>query len=221
MSDSGNNKVCTLPRFDLAKLRDRVRAAADIAEVAREAGFRRRGRAWHCGFHRDRTPSASVHGDRIRCFACNESWDAIGLVMRSEGLNFVEAVERLACRYGIPVGRRTRTDPRRQAETLRQARELAEVKRQLIEDYANRLEVLETLRRMLRAHLAALPNGVAGMPDDWLDTWIEIDREIERIGGGFEELRDGHQVPREGVLRRLRNLEYKELLGIIGRREAA
>jgi hypothetical protein len=91
----------SISSFEFNGLRDRVQSAADLAACAESAGFRRIGRRWLCGFHDDSTPSASIHRGRIRCFACNESWDAIGLVMRSRSVGFREAVLILADELGI------------------------------------------------------------------------------------------------------------------------
>lgn len=39
---------------------------ADLAELAVASGFRRgHGKAWHCGIHQDKTPSASLRGRRL------------------------------------------------------------------------------------------------------------------------------------------------------------
>lgn len=93
--------VAKAPIIDWRRLRERVRGSADIADYAELSGFQRRGRQWLCGFHEDRTPSASIRRERIRCFSCNESWDAIALVMRSRQIGFRDAVLAMAVELGI------------------------------------------------------------------------------------------------------------------------
>ncbi len=48
-----------------------------------------------CPFHDDKHPSASIKNNRLHCFACNETWDAIDIIIKKEGLNFTEAVKLL------------------------------------------------------------------------------------------------------------------------------
>lgn len=56
-----------------------------------------------CPFHTEKTPSFTVSQDRqtFHCFGCGKGGDALRFVMDSEGLNFIEALRRLADRAGI------------------------------------------------------------------------------------------------------------------------
>jgi len=91
-------------------LRERVREAADIAEVVgsyvalRRAG---RGLVGLCPWHEDSRPSLQVNPERqtFRCWVCNVGGDVFNFVMRMERLEFREALEQLADRCGIPVTR--------------------------------------------------------------------------------------------------------------------
>jgi DNA primase len=49
-----------------------------------------------CVFHDDAVASATIDFDnnRFRCFACDESGDAVELIMRHEGVKFATALER-------------------------------------------------------------------------------------------------------------------------------
>ncbi len=49
----------------------------------------------HCPFHEDHNPSMALYGNRVHCFVCNRSWDAIDSVMERQGLKFREAVRHL------------------------------------------------------------------------------------------------------------------------------
>lgn len=50
-----------------------------------------------CPFHEDRNPSA-YHGtraNRLVCPVCNETWSAIDVLIKRDGMNFVDAVKHL------------------------------------------------------------------------------------------------------------------------------
>src|ERR1700739_2155515 len=91
------------PQF-LDELRQRVSLAAVIARKVR---LIRRGREQTglCPFHNEKTPSFTVSDDKgfFHCFGCGAHGDVIGYVMRSEGVGFPEAVERLAREAGLAL----------------------------------------------------------------------------------------------------------------------
>src|ERR671921_1870835 len=103
---------------------EKVKEASDIVEVIsaytdlRRAGTRYSGL---CPFHDERTPSFSVDPTEklYHCFGCGVGGDVIKFVEEKEGLNFAEAVEMLADRYGVEL-EREQEDPR--AEARRQHR---------------------------------------------------------------------------------------------------
>lgn len=86
----------------------KVREHADIAAVVGETvKLTRKGRSLTglCPFHKEKTPSFHVNNERgfFYCFGCHEKGDAIGFVMKTEGLPFAEAVRMLADRMGIEI----------------------------------------------------------------------------------------------------------------------
>jgi hypothetical protein len=97
---------------------ERLKQAIDIVEIVgartelRRVGARFTGL---CPFHEERTPSFSVNPELslFHCFGCQESGDAIGFVQKTEAMDFREAVELLADRYGVELKRRMRTPRRR------------------------------------------------------------------------------------------------------------
>src|SRR5947209_17293030 len=104
---------------------ERVKDAVDmVALVTPHSDLRRVGTRYTglCPFHDERTPSFSVDADHklYHCFGCGESGDAIRFVERTDGLDFKEAVERLAERHGVEL-KREREDP--EAERRRRRRE--------------------------------------------------------------------------------------------------
>ncbi|MGK2932166.1 MAG: DNA primase [Solirubrobacterales bacterium] len=103
---------------------DRVRAAADMVEiVSAHTELRRQGARWTglCPFHDERSPSFGIHAeDKLyHCFGCQVGGDLFDFVIATENIDFPDAVELLADRYGVEITRE-KEDP--QAEQRRQAR---------------------------------------------------------------------------------------------------
>ena len=99
---------------------DRLRDAVDMVElVGAKTDLRRVGSRYTglCPFHDERTPSFSVNAEEklFYCFGCQAKGDAIGFVEQAEGLDFVDAVEMLADRYGVQLERED-DDPRAEQE---------------------------------------------------------------------------------------------------------
>jgi len=90
-----------------------LRSAADIVEVIGEhTKLKKAGRSWKglCPFHRERTPSFTVDRDKglYHCFGCGVGGDVIHFVRQIDRLDFPEAVESLAERFGVAIPRRIR-----------------------------------------------------------------------------------------------------------------
>ena len=89
---------------------DRVKDAVDMVElVGARTDLRRVGMRFTglCPFHDERTPSFSVNAEHklYHCFGCGEQGDAISFVRATEALDFTDAVEFLAERYGAEMKR--------------------------------------------------------------------------------------------------------------------
>lgn len=95
------------PEF-LDEIRNRI-ALADL--VARRVKLKKKGREHEglCPFHNEKTPSFTVSEAKgfFHCFGCGAHGDAIGWVMRIEGLSFPEAVEKLAGEAGLALPERS------------------------------------------------------------------------------------------------------------------
>ncbi|HEX5593927.1 MAG TPA: DNA primase [Solirubrobacterales bacterium] len=105
---------------------ERVKAAADIVEVvSAHTDLRRQGARYVglCPFHEERTPSFSVEPTEklYHCFGCGVGGDVIKFIEEKDGLNFTEAVEMLADRYGVEL-EREQEDPRAEAKRQRRRR---------------------------------------------------------------------------------------------------
>lgn len=90
---------------------ERVRSASDIAEVVGQTvALKRTGRnlVGLCPFHKEKTGSFSVNPERqfYHCFGCKAGGDVFRFVQETEKVGFIEAVEILSRRAGIPVPER-------------------------------------------------------------------------------------------------------------------
>ncbi len=109
---------------------DDLRARLPISEVVgRRLKLTRAGREWKacCPFHKEKTPSFTVSDDKgfFHCFGCGAHGDVLGFVMRHDHLSFMEAVEQLAARAGLPVPQAS-PEERVQAERQKGLYELVE-----------------------------------------------------------------------------------------------
>ncbi|WP_166443104.1 DNA primase [Phragmitibacter flavus] len=82
--------------------------ATDIVDlVGRYVKLRRVGTNWRglCPFHNEKTPSFYVNPQRssYHCFGCGAGGTAIRFLMEHDGLQFMDAVKRLADAAGIPI----------------------------------------------------------------------------------------------------------------------
>ncbi len=113
---------------------DEIKAKIDIVELATEAGvkLRKAGRNYtgFCPFHDNKHTPAFVIWPETgtwRCFGqCNEGGDIFKFVMKRDGLDFKDALQKLADRAGVKVESYQREAP--------QVREANEHLRALLED---------------------------------------------------------------------------------------
>ena len=90
---------------------EEVRRTADVVRVISEqVVLKKMGNSWKglCPFHNEKTPSFNVRAEPpiFHCFGCGAGGDVFKFVMLHERVNFPEAVESLARRYGIAVPER-------------------------------------------------------------------------------------------------------------------
>ena len=87
---------------------DRLKDANPIEEImGNYLNLKRAGRDYIClcPFHSEKTPSCHIHPDKqyFYCFGCHAGGDVITFVMKYNSLDYVDAVQWLADRSGIPM----------------------------------------------------------------------------------------------------------------------
>jgi DNA primase len=108
----------------------RVREATDLVSLVQErVVLKQKGRLWWgcCPFHQEKTPSFKVDPatQLWHCFGCGLGGDAYGWVMRTESVEFGEAVRILAERAHLEIAEETGGMPKSQRERLLAANEAA------------------------------------------------------------------------------------------------
>ncbi|OGT21133.1 MAG: hypothetical protein A2V90_07050 [Gammaproteobacteria bacterium RBG_16_57_12] len=180
---------------------DELLARVDLVELINaRVNLRKAGREYSacCPFHDEKTPSFSVspHKQFYHCFGCGAHGNAIGFLMAYDNLNFVEAVEDLAARSGLPI-------PREMTESAGDSHQALYTVLQQAADY---------FKRQLRSHPRA-PQAVAYLKGRGVSGEIAArfdigyappgwDNLIQELGGGKTQeallLEAGLAIRKEG-----------------------
>jgi DNA primase len=95
-------------QYFIDDLKDRADLVRIIEPYARD--LKKKGANWMacCPFHQEKTPSFSVNPQKgfYKCFGCGKGGNAFTFLMEMEGLNFPEAIERVAEMAGVPLPER-------------------------------------------------------------------------------------------------------------------
>jgi DNA primase len=107
-------------RFPPAILDD-IRARLSVSSVVgRRVQLKKQGREWRglSPFKQEKTPSFFVNDQKgfYHCFASGEHGDIFTFLMKTEGLSFPEAVERLAEEAGVPLPKLAPREAEREVE---------------------------------------------------------------------------------------------------------
>ena len=106
-----------------------IKSKLPVLDVVGETvALKRAGSAYKglCPFHAEKTPSFMVSPDREtwRCFGCGEGGDIFTFLMRRDGIDFREALSRLAEKAGVELSAQTAKEDRHRRR-LREALEAA------------------------------------------------------------------------------------------------
>jgi DNA primase len=89
-----------------------IKRQVDLGALVAERGIELQRKGQHlfalCPFHRERTPSFVVtpHRGLFHCFGCGLGGDAIGFLVRYDGVSFPDALRMLAARAGVELSER-------------------------------------------------------------------------------------------------------------------
>ena len=92
-------------QYFIDDLKDRADLVRIIEPYAHD--LKKKGANWMacCPFHQEKTPSFSVNPQKgfYKCFGCGKGGNAFTFLMEMEGLNFPEAIQRVAEIAGVPL----------------------------------------------------------------------------------------------------------------------
>jgi len=186
---------------------DEIKSRIDIVDLVSEAGVKLRhtGKNYtgFCPFHDNkRTPAFVVWPETgtWRCFgACNEGGDIFKFVMKKEGLDFKEALNKLAARAGVKVESYQREAP--------EAKEAHDNLRKLLEDAIifyrshlfNNKDVLAYLREKRGLTDATIETfGLGYAPNGWDNALKHFTQrgysEQDLVDSGLLTVREGDEV---------------------------
>lgn len=121
-------------------------ARADVVEVVgRYVQLKKSGANFMglCPFHNEKSPSFTVSPSKqfYHCFGCGQNGNAIGFLIDYVGMSFVEAVQDLSQRYGMPVPQDDTTpeDRARASEQRQRQSSLSELLERAAESYKKQL----------------------------------------------------------------------------------
>ncbi len=181
----------------------RVRDSVDIVDlVSGYVSLKKTGKnhTGLCPFHAEKTPSFSVNPDKqiFHCFGCGAGGDAFKFIELQEGLNFPEAMKKLAARAGITLPADT---------SYRGADKKSEDERKGL------LKIVSDAAQYYRAELAGPAGGAARA---YLKKRGVSDQVVQEFGLGFS------RPEWDGLLRHLRQKGHSpgqiERAGLIIRR---
>ena len=191
---------------------DELRARTPLSGlIGRKTRLTKSGRNWKgcCPFHGEKTPSFYVYDDHFHCFGCGAHGDAVSFVMRAEGAQFMEAVERLAGEAGLDVPKLAPQE----AERARRTRDLHAVMEAAMEAFQRRLKLpegraaLDYLRRrgLTEETIQGFGLGWAGAGRGTLqaDLKHEAVETAQLIEAGLLKPSEGDEAPRDFFFNRV------------------
>lgn len=105
----------------MPEITDEIRARVNIVDlVGQRVALKRAGKDWKglCPFHDDKNPSFQVSPTmgRYRCWSCGEKGDVFNWVMKTQNIEFVDALKQLATLAGVELPKRGHEPPKSQKQ---------------------------------------------------------------------------------------------------------
>lgn len=148
------------PQYFIDELKNR----ADIIRIIEPyAPLKKKGANWMgcCPFHQEKTPSFSVNPSKgfYKCFGCGKGGSAFNFVMEIEGLNFPEAIKRVAEISGVPLpepidDKKYEQNKKRKQEKKKIADEVIELNKIALEFWKKHLQDTNSHSKTAREYLA-------------------------------------------------------------------
>jgi DNA primase len=126
------------------------------------APLKKKGANWMgcCPFHQEKTPSFSVNPSKgfYKCFGCAKGGNAFTFVMEIEGLNFPEAIKRVAEISGVPLpepidDKKYEQSKKRREEKKEIADQVIELNKYALDFWKNHLQENNAQARAAREYL--------------------------------------------------------------------
>ncbi len=150
------------PQYFIDDLKNRADLVRIIQPYAQD--LKKKGANWMacCPFHQEKTPSFSVNPSKgfYKCFGCGKGGTAFNFLMDIEGLNFPEAVKRVAEISGVllpePEDDATyERNKKRREETKKIADQIIDLNQIALEFWEAELQKKNTKARAAREYLAS------------------------------------------------------------------
>ncbi|MFM9904999.1 MAG: DNA primase [Pyrinomonadaceae bacterium] len=148
------------PQYFIDDLKNRADLVRIIQPYAQD--LKKKGQNWMacCPFHQEKTPSFSVNPSKgfYKCFGCGKGGTAYNFLMEMEGLNFPEAIKRVAEISGVmlpePVDdQQYEQSKKRNAEKKQIADQIVELNQIALEFWETELQAKNAKAKAARAYL--------------------------------------------------------------------
>ena len=147
------------PQYFIDELKNR----ADLIRIIEPyTPLKKKGANWMgcCPFHQEKTPSFSVNPSKgfYKCFGCGKGGSAFNFVMEIEGLNFPEAIKRVAEISGVPLpepidDKKYEQNKKRKQEKKKIADEVIELNKIALDFWENQLQENNSHAKAARDYL--------------------------------------------------------------------
>src|SRR5829696_6638933 len=142
---------------------DELKNRADIIRIIEPyAPLKKKGANWMgcCPFHQEKTPSFSVNPSKgfYKCFGCGKGGTAYNFLMEMEGLNFPEAIKRVAEISGVmlpePIDDKSyEVNKKKKEEKKKVADEIIELNKIALEFWETELQAKNAKAKAAREYL--------------------------------------------------------------------
>ena len=154
-----------------------------------------------CPFHNEKTPSFMVNAERNfwYCFGCQKGGDIFSFLMEIEGLEFREALERLADRTGVDLPKFQKINPQEKSQKQK-LYEILEVSSKFYQYQFEKSIKAESIKKYLKDRIIKLAQfkefRIGFAPDAWtnlLEFLLSRNHNLEDI------VRSGLMVQKDGT----------------------